>query len=86
MALQVKGLEIRRAASYEDNPGMLFGVLHVAGDLGDLKIPLRPTVVSEILDICKEVAAHTAKSAAAGVSDAIEDAVAEPSLLEAPRV
>lgn len=76
--MKVISLEIRRALSYEENAGQLYGVISLAGTEGKQFITLRPGTISRIMTVCREQILCFVNTNVRQTDAAMEAAITEP--------
>lgn len=79
--MQVQSLEIKIAASYEENAGQYVGRVVLRGQTGSQEIYLTTTSMAKVFDVIGAQVAQTAKDNAGQVSGALLDAAGVNKLL-----
>jgi hypothetical protein len=74
--MKLQTLNIRRAALYETDPGMLVGTIHLSSEHGEQIINLSPGGISALLKTIqaevKDSARRSAETAATSITEAID--------------
>ena len=81
--MKINSLELKRAASYEENPNMLKGLVSLAGPTGSQIVTLTNTTILRILEVIREQVQDQAKANATQVASAFDDARSESLLIAA---
>jgi hypothetical protein len=79
--MKVTSLEIKRAASYEENAHQLRGIVTLTGEYGQTTVVLSPGAIARIFNIIKDEVEVTAKNNAHMAKQALKNAADEQSLL-----